>query len=123
MIDNGGDSGIMFRVNNPANGKELVDNPDYQQGYYAHINTSGIYLGKFNYGWTSLSSVSTPLSTNTWHHMKVVVKGTNIKVYVGDMTNPKIDYEDNSANPFTHGKVGLRSMYKHTHFDNFTVNP
>jgi hypothetical protein len=52
--------------------------------------------------------------------MKVVVAGNNIKVYVGDMVNPKIDYTDNS-NPFITGKVGMRAHYAHTHFDNFSV--
>ncbi|CAG7651777.1 hypothetical protein PAESOLCIP111_06388 [Paenibacillus solanacearum] len=123
LIETTGDAGILVRVNNPANGKHLVDNPDYLQGYYAHIKTNGVYLGKFNYGWTSLTNSAMSIPANTWQHMKVVVSGANIKVYVGDMATPKINYTDTSSNPFTHGKVGLRSMYNHTHFDNFKVSP
>ncbi|WP_139209371.1 family 16 glycoside hydrolase [Paenibacillus sp. OK003] len=62
-------------------------------------------------------------STNTWYHMKVAVNGTYIKVFVDDMVNLKIDYTDNSLNPFTHGKIGVRTANKHTHFDNISVSP
>ncbi|MCZ8519590.1 MULTISPECIES: hypothetical protein [Paenibacillus] len=55
--------------------------------------------------------------------MKVVVSGANIKVYVGDMAVPKINYTDNSPNPFTHGKTGLRANNKLTQFDHFKVAP
>nr|WP_175480764.1 hypothetical protein [Paenibacillus sp. OK003] len=55
--------------------------------------------------------------------MKVAVNGTYIKVFVDDMVNLKIDYTDNSLNPFTHGKIGVRTANKHTHFDNISVSP
>ncbi|BFH63450.1 carbohydrate-binding protein [Paenibacillus azoreducens] len=119
-----GDSGIIFRVNNPANGIELgQNNPNFMQGYIAYINKEGLHLGKFNYNWTYLkgSKINEPL--NTWQHMKVEAKGTNIKIYVGDMNTPKIDYTDNSTTSFTQGKVGLRSYYNSTKFDNFIVRP
>ncbi|KGE19053.1 family 43 glycosylhydrolase [Paenibacillus wynnii] len=123
QLTTSGDSGILVRVNNPSNGKVLANNSDYLQGYYAFIKPDGVSLGKMNYGYTALANTTATLPVNTAHHMKVVVNGTNIKVFVGDMTVPKIDYNDNSANPFTHGKAGLRIMDNNTQFDNFQVYP
>ncbi|WP_238404380.1 family 43 glycosylhydrolase [Paenibacillus paridis] len=124
MNESGGDAGIIVRGKNPANGLERGQgNADFLQGYYAYIKTDGVYLGKQNYNWSNLAGFTTPLAINTWHKMKVVVNGTNIKVYVGDMTTPKLDYNDHSPTAFTHGKIGLRTAYKSTSFDNVILYP
>lgn len=124
MIDSGGDGGLIFRVSNPSHGTERgQNNYDAFQGYYAYLTSGGVSLGKMNYSWTPLAASAQTYATNTWYHMKVVVNGANMKVYVGDMANPKIDYTDNSLTPFTHGKVGVRTANKHTHFDNLSVSP
>jgi xylan 1,4-beta-xylosidase len=116
-------SGIMVRVQNPARGGAGDDSglgSDFYQGYFAGLSTVGVSLGKQNYSWITLASTPERYDTNTWYHMKVTVSGNTIKVYVGDMTKPKIDYTDNS-NPFIHGKVGIRAHYANTNFDNFNV--
>lgn len=116
-------AGIIFRVINPAQGGAGDDadlGSDFLQGYYAGLTPDAVILGKHNYSWALLASSSGKYDTNKWYHMKVVVKGNNIKVYVDDMNNPKIDYTDNNS-PFIHGKVGLRVHYARTHFDNFKV--
>jgi len=124
MIDSGGDGGLIFRVSNPSHGTERgQNNYDAFQGYYAYLTSGGVSLGKMNYSWTPLAASAQTYATNTWYHMKVVVNGANMKVYVGDMANPKIDYTDNSLTAFTHGKVGVRTANKHTHFDNLSVSP
>ncbi|QGR00359.1 carbohydrate-binding protein [Paenibacillus psychroresistens] len=116
-------SGIMVRVQNPAQGGADNDaglGTDFYQGYFASISTGGVGLGKQNYNWTALASVAGTYNLNTWYHMKVVVSGNNIKVYVVDMVTPKINYTDNST-PFINGKVGLRAHAANTQFDNFSV--
>lgn len=124
MNESGGDAGLIVRGRNPANGLDLNQGSgDFMQGYYAYIRTDGVYLGKQNFNWSALTGVSVPLAINTWHKMKVVVNGTNIKVYVGDMSVPKIDYTDHSVTAFTHGKVGFRTAHKSTSFDNFVLYP
>ena len=52
--------------------------------------------------------------------MKVEVSGNRLRVFVDDMSEPKLDYTDN-ANPFTHGKVGLRAHRANSSFDHFKV--
>lgn len=124
MKESGGDAGVIVRGTNPANGLERGQgNADFLQGYYAYVKTDGVYLGKQNYNWSNLAGTSLSLDINTWHKMKVVVSGTNIKVYVGDMNIPKIDYNDYSETAFTHGKIGLRTAYKSTSYDNVIIYP
>lgn len=124
MLESDGDAGVIIRGTNPANGLELgQNNGDFLQGYYAYIRTDGVYLGKQNFNWSKLAEFATPLDTHSWHKLKVVVNGTNIKVYVDDMSVPKIDYNDHSPQPFTHGKIGLRTAYKETLFDNVKMYP
>jgi len=115
-------AGVIFRVNNPANGG-ANDNPsagtDFLQGYFVGLNKTSVILGKQNYGWKQLKSLAGTYSLNTAYHIKIVTSGANIKVYVTDMTTPKIDYTD--PNPIISGKVGFRSNNVHVHFDNLTV--
>jgi len=115
-------AGVIFRVNNPANGG-ANDNPsagtDFLQGYFVGLTKTSVILGKQNYGWKQLKSLAGTYSLNTAYHIKIVTSGANIKVYVTDMTIPKIDYTD--PNPIISGKVGFRSNNVHVHFDNLTV--
>lgn len=115
-------AGLIFRVNNPANGGADNDpglGTDFFQGYFVGIENSSVTLGKQNYNWTHLASATGSYSLNTTYHLKVVTEGANIKVYVDDMLNPVLEYTD--THPFISGKVGLRSCNVHVHFDNFSL--
>ncbi|WP_373895466.1 family 43 glycosylhydrolase [Virgibacillus sp. CBA3643] len=122
VVNGEGDGGVLFRTNNSGHGTELShNNPDMVQGYLAYINSDGVHLGKLNYDWNYLDGSGLDEPIDEWQHIKVDVNGTNIKVYVNDMENPKIDYTDHSSTAFTHGKVGVRSFYSDTKYDNFLV--
>lgn len=115
-------AGLIFRVNNPAlggagNNSQL--GTDYYQGYFVTMSATGVVLGKQNYNWTQLATAPGSYSLNTQYTMKVEVAGANIKVYIGDMNTPKIDFTD--PNPFISGKVGLRGHNCTAEFDNFAV--
>lgn len=107
-------AGLIFRVTNPSVG------PDAFNGYYAGIddNQDKVRLGRMNGGWTEITSAAVTINPNTLYHMKVVTSGSNIKVYVGDMTTPKININD-----ATHaaGAIGVRSHQTHSHFDNVSA--
>ncbi len=119
-----GNAGILFRVNNPADGTELNQNRnDFLQGYIAYLAPDGVHLGKFNYDFQYLTGKALPGLPGTWQHLKIVAKGTRIQVYVGDMATPLIDYMDRSETAFTHGNVGVRSFNSESLLDNFTVKP
>lgn len=115
-------AGIIFRVNNPAVGGAGIDPAlgiDFYQGYFVSLTPTSVILGKQNYNWTMLASAAGSYALDTKYTIKIITFGANIKVYVTDMSTPKIDYTD--PNPFINGKVGLRSCNVHVHFDNFTV--
>lgn len=114
--------GLILRVNNPAlggAGSDPILGTDFYQGYFVSLSASSVILGKQNYNWTQLASIAGNYVINKKYILKVVVAGSNIKVYVDDMLIPKIDYTD--ATPIISGKVGLRAYNAHIHFDNFIV--
>lgn len=119
---NGMNAGLIFRVNNPSQGGENNNaqlGTDFLQGYYVSIGVDRITLGKHSYGWESLSTSNGTFSLNKTYHIRVVAVGANFKIYVDDMTTPKIDYTDPA--PFISGKVGFRSFNTNALFDNLTV--
>ncbi|MCA0757887.1 carbohydrate-binding protein [Paenibacillus sp. N4] len=120
----GGNAGILLRVNNPADGTEYGQNrDDFFQGYLAYLTADGVHLGKFNYNFQHLTGTAFTGAVGSWQHMKVVAAGSRIKVYVGDMEKPLIDFTDRSEKAFIHGKVGVRSFNGESFIDNFTVMP
>jgi len=122
--DNGLNSGLILRVQNPAQGGAGNDanlGTDFYQGYFVGLSTGGLVLGKQNYDWNALATVPGTYALKTWIHLKAVVSGNNIKVYVANSNTPSIDYTDN-ANPFINGKVGIRSHHAIANFDNFKVS-
>ncbi|MFD0698958.1 family 16 glycoside hydrolase [Paenibacillus sp. GCM10027628] len=114
-LNNAGQGSLIFNVTNPSTGTDGL------QGYGAGIDSTGlIWLGRFNNSWTLLNSVNTPIATNTWYHMRIVVNNGNILVYVGDMTTPKISYTDTT---YTNGTIGVRGGFNNSvSFDNITLN-
>lgn len=109
-----GDAGLMFRASRISFG------PDDYDGYYVGISTvnNNVVLGKADGSWHSLSTAPVDLNPDQWYHVKVVAKGTNIKVYVGDMTTPRIDFSDAS---FASGSIGIRSWSTLARWDNLSV--
>ena len=114
--------GILIRASNPSNGGNGNNSQlgaDYFQGYYIGLTNTGVILGKQNYNWQLLSNVVSNFDPLQSHHMKVVVAGATINVYVNDMTTPILSYTDD--NQFIQGNVGLRSYLTVSRFDNFHV--
>ncbi|NQX61586.1 family 16 glycoside hydrolase [Paenibacillus qinlingensis] len=114
-LNNAGQGSLIFNVTNPATGTDSLN------GYAAGIDSAGqVWLGRFNNNWTQLGLVSTTISTNTWYHMKIVVNEGNIKVYVGDMATPKINFTDTT---FVSGTIGVRGGFGNSvSFDNISLN-
>lgn len=116
-------TGLMVRVQNPAQGGPGDDpglGTDFYQGYFIGLSPTQLVLGKQNYDWAALASAPGTFPVDTWHHLRVVVSGNRLEVYVGNATAPSIDYTDNDR-PFISGKVGLRSQHAHAYFDNLEI--
>jgi hypothetical protein len=109
-----GDGGLIFRAS------RLSFGPDEYSGYYAGLNSSDgkVELGKANGAWTSLKSANMTLNAGQWYHVRVVAKGSNIKIYVDDMATPRIDYDDSS---FRSGITGVRAYRARASWDDISV--
>lgn len=121
LLKAGGDAGIIVRLNNPADGTAFVSSPDYFQGYYCSVASGSVRLKKYNFGSSQLAASTAPVATNVWSHMKVIVSGPRIRIFVDDMATPRIDFTDPQGNAFTNGKVGLRAQSTDAAFDNVAV--
>lgn len=100
VTDGSGDAGLLFRATNLS--------IDGFNGYYAGISSTGtISLIKANAGTlTSLSEVGTSgyVTTATEYSVRITAIGTEINVFVNDLTSPKIVYTDDS---FAGGATGV----------------
>lgn len=120
-----GNAGLVFRVQNPAEGRDGIKHPqlgtDFYQGYYIGMQSGGIHLGKQNYNWEGLQFYGKNFSPGRWYKVRTIIKGNLIKVFVDDMETPIIEYFDPS--PMMAGKAGLRAfnITTATAFDNFRI--
>lgn len=106
----GGDAGAIFRATSLGVGADAMN------GYYAGLNEAGdtLVLGRMNGAWTQLASVPLTIAANTSYRLKVVAAGSDIRVYVTDMSTPKIHVTDST---WTGGAVGVRAHFTNASFD------
>ncbi|MFC9946205.1 family 43 glycosylhydrolase [Streptomyces pratensis] len=95
------ESGLAFRVTQPGTGTEGF------HGYYADLTAKGLVLGK------ATGDERTPLATarlaaavGTTHRVRIEAVGSSLKVYVDDMTRPKISTTDTA---FASGSNGVHT--------------
>ncbi|MFB6556783.1 family 43 glycosylhydrolase [Streptomyces sp. NPDC056405] len=111
----GGDAGLTFRVTRPSVGV------DGYTGYYAGIRRDGrVVLGRAADSWTPLATAPTSLDPGSTHRMRVTAVGSSIKVYVDDMTTPRISVTDGT---YRSGANGVRVFDTDASFDNVAVGP
>ncbi len=111
LLSTPGNAGLVFRMTNPD-----YLGPDDGFGYYAGIDTGGfVILGRQSNSWNPLATAAMAVSTNTWHHLKVVMRGSVFKIYADDMNTPKITVTDGSC---TRGQAGVRAYQCNARFDN-----
>ncbi|OLF09952.1 glycoside hydrolase family 43 protein [Actinophytocola xanthii] len=111
----GGDAGLVFRVTAPTVGT------DGYRGYYAGITPRGqVILGRADNGWTPLRSAALPVVQGRSYHLRVTAVGPSIRVFVDDLTTPKISVTDAT---FPTGANGLRVFNTAAAFDNHSVRP
>ncbi|MFT4029260.1 MAG: hypothetical protein QM675_05235 [Protaetiibacter sp.] len=114
LIDNGGSStntwaGLVFKRMGQSDGP-------FGSGFTVFVRSNGVVeLYKVN---ATLASVSTGLSMTTTRHLRVVVSGANIQVYLNNEATPRINLNDST---FASGYAALTTFSSHWHFDNVRV--
>ncbi|MGW3800817.1 family 43 glycosylhydrolase [Streptomyces clavifer] len=93
------EAGLAFRATQPGTGTEGF------HGYYADLGPNGLVLGK------ATGDERTPLATarlkaavGTKHRVRIEATGSSVKVYVDDMTRPRISTTDTA---FASGANGV----------------
>lgn len=111
--------GVFIRESNESYHPAQVR--DAAMGYYIGISSSELTLNRMNYDLMLVSSETAQLETGRKYSIRIVAKGGNIQVYLGDGAKPLIDYTD--PNPFLHGKIGIRSERSAVSFSDLIVKP
>ncbi|MFC5055346.1 glycoside hydrolase family 43 protein [Saccharothrix xinjiangensis] len=110
-----GDAGVVFRATRPAVGV------DAYSGYYAGISPAGrVVLGRADNSWTQLGAAALTVRPGATHRLRVTAVGASIKVYVDDMTTPRISVTDTT---FASGANGVRVFNTAAAFDDVVVRP
>lgn len=123
--EDGGQTGLLVRVANPANGMDQNQNrDDFLQGYFVYVDAKGIHLVKHDYDTVPLADAAfaTP-QPGEMMHLKVLAEGSRLTVYAGDGGKPVLEYEDKSGRAFLQGKAGLKSVGTASRFDKVRIEP
>ena len=108
-----GDAGLVFRATGAGVGT------DTYRGYYAGITPAGrVVLGRANNNWTQLGSAPLTITPGAQYHLRVEATGSTLKVYVGDLTTPKITVTDTT---YASGASGVRVYNAAAAFDNVVI--
>ncbi|KAM0469620.1 hypothetical protein ACHAPX_010399 [Trichoderma viride] len=109
-----GNAGIIFRASNVRVGT------DSYSGYYLGIQKTQVTLGRAQNNWTELKNAKMDIQANKIHHIRVVVSGNTLTVYVDDMSRAQITQSDST---FSSGVVGARVFGTGAIYDNFEIVP
>lgn len=116
------DAGVIFRVNNPANGGAGNDpmlGTYFFQGYYAGITERSLVLYKVNYGREELAQTAMEFELNRTYRITARAQGNNLTILVdGEVC---VEYTDDTR-PFLCGAVGVRGLLCSCSFDNLELS-
>lgn len=119
----GGQTGILIRATDPANGMERNQNrDDFLRGYFIYLDDRGIHLAKHDYSTVPLADAGYDLpAAGQTFRLKVSARGPEISVYADSGSDPVLTYIDRSEQPFLQGKIGFKSVGTSSRFDRITV--
>ena len=124
----GGNAGLVFRVNDPGPGY------DQMRGYYVGFDTKRLHLGKMANNWQPLAEydlgrLDCRVVPGVWNLMRVAAEGPRIRIWFNRMhpsadkeRGLRIDFTDKKA-PVLNGNIGARAHRVEAWFDNLAVLP
>jgi hypothetical protein len=102
MLTSAGNAGLLFRTTNAD-----FSGPDAAFGYYVGLDSTGsVFLSRSVNDYTELARAPRPVPLNTWQHVRVVLRGAVITVYVGNGKTPTLRALDSF---FGRGQIGVRA--------------
>ena len=102
MLTSAGNAGLLFRTTNAD-----LAGPDAFSGYYIGLDSTGsVFLSRSVNDYTELARAPLDVPLNTWQHLKVVLHGATIAVYVGNSKTPTLRVSDSF---FLRGQIGVRA--------------
>ncbi|HWQ91170.1 MAG TPA: exo-alpha-sialidase, partial [Clostridia bacterium] len=115
LVATPGNAGLMIRTTDPD-----YTGPDDAFGYYVGLDTDGsVMLGRMENSWTELTRRKMDVQLNTWYRLRIKASGSKFRIYVDDMNQPKIEWEDAAH---LRGQIGVRAFGCNALFDNVTFS-
>ncbi|MBY0586617.1 DUF1549 domain-containing protein [bacterium] len=96
-----GNAGLIFRVLRPSDGVNGLF------GFYLGLSTTQITLGKHLDDYTQLTAIDRPISKDAWHHLRIELAGSRVRVWLDQEESPILDLEETSI--AEGGQVGFRA--------------
>lgn len=109
-------AGLIVRLRNAGTGADNFD------GYEVSISARNrnVILGRHHHDWRPLTAAPADIAPGSWHHLKAVLEGPRIRVYLDGAAEPKIDFTD-QANPMLSGSIALRTWNSDASFRNVRI--
>ena len=101
-LTSAGNAGVLVRTTNAD-----FSGPDAAFGYYVGIDSSGsVFLARTVNDYTELARVPLSIPLNTWQHIKVVLRGAVLTVFLNGGKQPIIQVSDSFC---LRGQIGVRA--------------
>lgn len=112
----GDNAGLLVRVGNAGVGADNFD------GYEISLSASGqqLIFGKHRHDWHPLKAVAASVAPGQWHHLRVVLEGSHVRIFLDGGADPLIDFTDTDT-PFLSGKIALRTWNVDAAFQNVRI--
>ena len=116
LADRNENAGLIVRVRNATVG---IDNFD---GYEVGISArdQNVILGRHHHDWRLLAAAKASVVPTQWHHLRAILEGPRIRVYLDGDTEPKIDFTDRPESMLS-GSVALRTWNSDASFRNVRI--
>jgi hypothetical protein len=107
--------GVIFRVRHTKAGAD--DWSGYETGL--DLGRQTVFIGDQRDVWTNRAEGPCKVEPGRWHHLRVVLDGPRIQVFVDGAEKPQVEYVDPS--PLPGGSIGLRTWASEIAYRNLTV--
>ena len=101
-LDQGGDGGVLIRVNNPQDGTDAVN------AYNINFTPTSLRLGKHQQNWKELKNAPARFTPGEWVTLRVSAEKDRLQIFLNEAKEPAIDYID--PEPLPAGKLGFRTF-------------